>query len=90
MATSTLERCEITFGDHDNFMLNASHRCDRCGAQAYIKAVLRKTKNKGETGELFFCSHHANEYELNLLPLCKTWHDETDRLKENRKVGSEN
>lgn len=35
--------------------LNASDRCDRCGAQAYVRAVF-------VTGELLFCGHHGKEY----------------------------
>lgn len=90
MTTAVLERCELTYGDHSNFELDSSFRCDRCGAQAYVKAVLRHPKNPGEKGELFWCSHHANQYESAMLPICKEWHSETDRLKEDRKKGSEN
>lgn len=32
-------------------VLNASDRCDSCGAQAYVKVT-------GVSGELTFCSHH--------------------------------
>ena len=32
-------------------VLNASDRCDSCGAQAYVKV-------SGVSGELTFCSHH--------------------------------
>ncbi len=33
----------------------ASDRCDRCGAQAFVRAVLT-------AGELLFCAHHGREY----------------------------
>ena len=33
----------------------ALDRCDRCGAQAVLRAVLPK-------GELFFCGHHARRH----------------------------
>ena len=36
--------------------LNALDRCDRCGAQAYVRAVLLNG------GELMFCAHHGKEY----------------------------
>jgi hypothetical protein len=36
------------------WQLTAMHRCDSCGAQAYIKI-------KGITGELLFCSHHYDK-----------------------------
>lgn len=31
--------------------LNASHRCDVCGSQAYVQTI-------GATGDLLFCAHH--------------------------------
>jgi len=30
-------------------------RCDRCGAQAVVRATL-------ESGDLLFCGHHARQY----------------------------
>ena len=33
----------------------AADRCDRCGAQAFVRAVLT-------SGDLLFCAHHAREY----------------------------
>jgi len=35
--------------------LGALDRCDRCGAQAYVRAVRAE-------GELLFCAHHGREY----------------------------
>jgi len=40
--------------------LTASDRCDRCGAQAFIRATL------ASGAELLFCAHHAREYESGL------------------------
>lgn len=57
--------------------LNALDRCDRCGAQAYVRAVLESTG-----GELLFCAHHARAVEENLRPLTSQWHDETNSLLE--------
>lgn len=85
MATATLERVELTFGDHEKHELDARDRCDRCGAQAYIRATLKDDK-----GLLMFCGHHADRYERAITPLLTEWHDERARLKENRKQGSEN
>ena len=34
---------------------SAQDRCDRCGAQAYIRAVL-------PDGDLLFCAHHGRKY----------------------------
>jgi hypothetical protein len=36
------------------WLLDATDRCDRCQAQAYIKVI-------GSAGELLFCSHHYNK-----------------------------
>ena len=35
------------------WVLNHSHRCDVCHAQAYVEVT-------GNTGELLFCAHHYN------------------------------
>lgn len=37
-----------------NAPLNALDRCDKCGAQAKVRATLAN-------GELYFCGHHARE-----------------------------
>ncbi len=54
--------------------LTAADRCDRCGAQAYIRVVL------AAGGELLFCGHHGRRYETALRERAATWHDETQRL----------
>jgi hypothetical protein len=64
-------------------MLDCSHRCDRCGSQAYVLAVLDLTPAKQAAGagdELYFCCHHWRAVELNLAPQCGLIVDETDRL----------
>ena len=55
--------------------LTRSDRCDRCGAQAYVRVVLESTG-----GELLFCAHHARAVEDALRPQAALWQDETDRL----------
>lgn len=40
--------------------LATSDRCDRCGAQAYIRALF-------VSGELTFCGHHGHELMDSLL-----------------------
>ena len=35
--------------------LTALDRCDRCGAQAVVRATL-------ESGDLLFCGHHARQH----------------------------
>ena len=56
--------------------LTAADRCDRCGAQAYIRVVLEAG------GELLFCSHHFNEHADKLRPKAAEIIDETHRLAE--------
>lgn len=53
--------------------LTAADRCDRCGAQAYVRVRLI-------TGELHFCAHHAKQFEPNLKKIAVEIVDETDRL----------
>ncbi|MFD1213332.1 hypothetical protein ACFQ36_14925 [Arthrobacter sp. GCM10027362] len=57
--------------------LTAMDRCDRCGAQAYVRVVLSSSG-----GELLFCAHHARQHEAQLRPIAAEWQDETGRLQE--------
>lgn len=61
--------------------LNSLDRCDRCGAQAYVRAVLESS-----AGELLFCGHHARTVEASLRPMTVEWQDETARLHEKEPV----
>ena len=54
--------------------LTAQDRCDRCGAQAYVRAVL------ASGGELIFCSHHHREFADALKAAAVAIHDESDRI----------
>ena len=54
--------------------LTVADRCDRCGAQAYVRVVL----NTG--GELLFCAHHGRAHDARLRQLDAAITDETDRL----------
>ena len=56
--------------------LTAADRCDRCGAQAYVRAHLISG------GELLFCGHHGREHLPKLQHLATQIEDETDRLLE--------
>ena len=55
--------------------LTAHDRCDRCGAQAYVKVILQAG------GELLFCAHHARANEAALRDIAAEVIDETDRLE---------
>lgn len=61
--------------------LNAQDRCDRCAAQAYVRATLTSG------AELLFCGHHANAHRPSLLVAGAALHDETDRLLVARESG---
>jgi hypothetical protein len=58
--------------------LTALDRCDRCGAQAYLRVTL------ASGGELLFCAHHGKKYEESLRSIAADIHDETDKLTEAR------
>jgi hypothetical protein len=53
--------------------LTVADRCDRCGAQAYVRVQLR-------SGELFFCAHHARAHSEAFSSVATHVQDETDRL----------
>ena len=54
--------------------LSAADRCDRCGAQAYLRVELEAG------GELLFCALHAREHGDKLKEIAVTIVDETHRL----------
>jgi hypothetical protein len=55
--------------------LSAADRCDRCGAQAYVRASLVSG------GVLLFCAHHATEHRPALEAAGAVFYDESDRLE---------
>jgi hypothetical protein len=54
--------------------LAATDRCDRCGAQAYVRVLLPSRL------ELLFCAHHSRQYATALTKIAVEIRDETDRL----------
>ena len=54
--------------------LTAADRCDRCGAQAYLRVELQTG------GELLFCAHHAREHGDKLRQIAIKVIDETHKL----------
>jgi hypothetical protein len=54
--------------------LTALDRCDRCGARAYVRALLPNGL------ELLFCAHHNRQYSSALAKIGVGIHDETGRL----------
>ncbi len=54
--------------------LTATDRCDRCGAQAYVRATM-------ESGfDLMLCAHHFHENEDRLRAIAVSIQDESQRL----------
>lgn len=62
--------------------LSAVDRCDRCGAQAYLRVMLPSG------GELLFCAHHAREHGPKLREVGSEFHDETHKLEATPGSGS--
>lgn len=58
----------------DRPALTASDRCDRCGAQAYVRVVL------SGGGELLFCRHHYSEHEDRLARIAVAVDDQRESL----------
>lgn len=54
--------------------LSAQDRCDRCGAQAYLRVEVSAGL------ELFFCAHHAREHGDKLKEIAISFLDETHKL----------
>ena len=54
--------------------LTAMDRCDRCGAQAYVRALLPNGL------ELLFCAHHNRQHWSALTKIAMVIQDETHRL----------
>ncbi len=53
--------------------LTVADRCDRCGAQAYVRVML-------SVGELFFCAHHARAHAPAYEDVAVEVQDETEKL----------
>lgn len=62
--------------------MTAAHRCDRCGAQAYLRVVLVSG------GELLFCAHHGRKFQPELKKVAAEIQDETGRLEEETPGGA--
>jgi hypothetical protein len=55
--------------------LTAEDRCDRCGAQAYVRVTMPSG------GELLFCAHHGRAHEAKLREVAVGYQDESEQLK---------
>jgi hypothetical protein len=61
------------------YYLTAVDRCDRCSAQAYVRAT-------GVSGELYFCGHHFAGMEESVSKWAFEIIDERDRLNQNKLI----
>lgn len=58
----------------EDAQLTAADRCDRCGAQAYMRVTLMSG------GELLFCAHHARVHQDKLKQVALRIQDETSTV----------
>lgn len=56
--------------------LTRQDRCDRCGAQAYVRATLHQAGD----AELLFCGHHFRAHESKLVATGASILDERHRI----------
>jgi hypothetical protein len=61
--------------------LNAAHRCDRCGAQAYVRVLLHTRQ------DLLFCAHHYRQHAPALDKVAAQIQDQTGRLARAERPG---
>lgn len=76
--------------------LGLADRCDRCGAQAFIRVQLPESERLTaerildevdlskvtDPGELLFCGHHGREYEAAAGAVGAALDDQTSRINE--------
>jgi hypothetical protein len=74
MTTVTRPATDAAASTGSTTPLTAADRCDRCGAQAYVRATLPAGT------ELLFCGHHGNAHRPSLLVAGAQIHDETAKL----------
>lgn len=74
MTSMDRNEAEVTTAVAPSPALTAADRCDRCGAQAYLRVELQTG------GELLFCAHHAREHGEKLREVAVTVIDETHKL----------
>lgn len=60
--------------------LTAADRCDRCSAQARVRAIMPGG------GDLIFCNHHAQQYEEQLRKIAVRIIDSTAPLENDGSV----
>ncbi|MCL1899505.1 MAG: hypothetical protein FWG11_03110 [Promicromonosporaceae bacterium] len=72
-ATETLTATDTGAEPGTEHALTVTDRCDRCGAQAWVRVELA-------SGELLFCGHHGRAYAGAYTPKARLIQDETSRM----------
>ncbi len=60
MTTQTLDKVEPVVEEKVGFEFNKLHRCDACGAQAYVRV-------EKDEKDLIFCVHHSRQFEATFI-----------------------
>ena len=68
------EEAHVTTAVAPSPPFTALDRCDRCGAQAYVRVEL------ASGGELLFCAHHAREHAEKLQDVAASIQDGSGQL----------
>lgn len=58
----------------DRLELSEGHKCDRCGAHAYVQVFFAQ-------GFLLFCAHHYKKHEGEIAVVSKYIYDRRDLLE---------
>lgn len=75
---------EILLEDPAKSRMNATVRCDKCGAQAYVEAILKSGN------PLYFCLHDSKLIKEAIKKDLKSWYSEEVKLTWNRHKGTVN
>ena len=76
------DRGEAPLATAAGWQPTAVDRCDRCGAQAYVRAFLPSYR------ELLFCAHHYRQHAPVLAQVAVEIRDETKRLAQGEWLAS--
>lgn len=66
--------------------LNLADRCDRCGAQAFVRTSI--LSSEGNPTTLQFCAHHFASNEAKLREIALHVDDQRDRINEKPSVSA--
>lgn len=84
--TRQIDETALTEEQRDKAVLDARYRCDRCGAQAYVRTILESNN------ALYWCGHHAKVFiaQMTAKGVLREVYSEEIRLLEEKLKGSEN